>query len=297
MLVASLKKGTKYIVMDSSYYQNQVNRIEIEIADLQKKIADESKRENDYNRRIDSVNRTINKNTSASSLQSKQREIQGYQNYIYNCKSKIADYQKKIASKSADLGRRKQDLRKAEMSEQSKMQREQVDFQRKLKAEIKKQKSQLDFLISQNYSSNDDNTPKKIIEMEYDFFISHASEDKDDIVRDLAEALKANGFKVWYDEFELKIGDSLRRKIDNGLSKSKYGIVIISPSFVKKNWPEYELNGMVAREMNGHKVILPIWHKITKDEVLKFSPTLADKMALNTSIHTIDDIINSLKAL
>jgi len=71
------------------------------------------------------------------------------------------------------------------------------------------------------------------------------------------------------------------------LAKSKYGIVIISPWFVKKNWPEYELNGMVAKEMNGHKVILPVWHKITKDEVLKFTPTLADKMALNTSGHVV----------
>ncbi|GAA4776885.1 MULTISPECIES: toll/interleukin-1 receptor domain-containing protein [Flavobacterium] len=132
---------------------------------------------------------------------------------------------------------------------------------------------------------------------EFDFFISHASEDKDDIVRELAEALKENDFEVWYDEFELKIGDSLRKKIDSGLSKSRFGIVIISPSFVKKNWTEYELNGMVAREMNGHKVILPIWHKVSKDEVLKFSPSLADKMALNTSIHTIQDIVNSLKEL
>ena len=123
------------------------------------------------------------------------------------------------------------------------------------------------------------------------------SEDKDDIVRDLAEALRNNGFEVWYDEFKLKIGDSLRKKIDYGLSNANYGIVIISPSFVKKNWTEYELNGMVAREMNGHKVILPIWHKITKDEVLRFSPSLADKLALNTSIHTIDDIVENLKNL
>jgi len=99
------------------------------------------------------------------------------------------------------------------------------------------------------------------------------------------------------DKVELKIGDSLRKKIDYGLSNANYGIVIISPSFVKKNWTEYELNGIVAREMNGHKVILPIWHKISKDEVLKFSPTLADKLALNTSIHTIDDIVQNLKNL
>ena len=93
------------------------------------------------------------------------------------------------------------------------------------------------------------------------------------------------------------MGDSLRKNIDYGLSNSRYGIVIISPSFVKKNWPEYELNGMVAREMNGHKVILPIWHKISKDEVLQFSPTLADKLALNTSIHTIDDIVEQLTSV
>ena len=132
---------------------------------------------------------------------------------------------------------------------------------------------------------------------EYDVFISHASEDKDEVVRPLATALRNKGIKVWYDEFELKIGDSLRKKIDYGLSNANYGIVIISPSFVKKNWTEYELNGMVAREMNGHKVILPIWHKITKDEVLRFSPSLADKLALNTSIHTIDDIVENLKNL
>ena len=148
---------------------------------------------------------------------------------------------------------------------------------------------------AQNISKNQETA--LAINKQYDFFISHASEDKDDIVRDLAEALRNSGFEVWYDEFELKIGDSLRKKIDYGLSNANYGIVIISPSFVKKNWTEYELNGMVAREMNGHKVILPIWHKISKDEVLKFSPTLADKLALNTSIHTIDDIVQNLKNL
>jgi len=204
---------------------------------------------------------------------------------------------KQIATKSVDLGRKKQDLRKSEETVQKKLQRDQLDFQKRLEQDIQKQKSQLEFLVNQNYSSKIESNFEESDLKEYDFFISHASEDKEEIVRDLADALKENGFEVWYDEFELKIGDSLRKKIDNGLSKSRFGIVIISPSFVKKNWTEYELNGMVAREMNGHKVILPIWHKISKDEVLKFSPTLADKMALNTSIHTIQDIVNSLKEL
>lgn len=283
--------------MNSDYCQNQINRIEKDIADLQKKIADESKKENDKNRQIDSVNRSVTKNTSISTLRSKQSQIDRYQKDISDCRKKIADYQKKIADKSIELGKKKQDLRKAEINEQNKFRKEQLDFQKKLTQDIEEQKSQLDFLINQNYSSSDSTEVATEESKEYDFFISHATEDKDEIVRDLANALKENGFEVWYDEFELKIGDSLRKKIDQGLSKSRYGIVIISPSFVRKNWTEYELNGMVAREMNGHKVILPIWHKISKDEVLKFSPSLADKMALNTSIHTIDDIIKSLKEL
>lgn len=190
---------------------------------------------------------------------------------------------------------------KAQQEEQKKIQKEQLDFQRKLLHDIEEQKLKLSTLISMNYSSPNSPIESQSQEIgeskQYDFFISHASENKDEIVRELADVLVANGFQVWYDEFELKIGDSLRKKIDYGLSNSKYGIVIISPSFVKKNWTEYELNGMVAREMNGHKVILPIWHKITKDKVLKFSPTLADKMALNTSIHTIEDIVTQLKGL
>ncbi|CAA9202883.1 hypothetical protein FLA105534_04298 [Flavobacterium bizetiae] len=196
------------------------------------------------------------------------------------------------------MGKKKQDLRKSDDVEMKKQNKQQEDFQRSLQRKIEEQKIQLDTLINQNYSSKQILENEKILEVkQYDFFISHASEDKDDIVRSLADTLKENGFEVWYDEFELKIGDSLRKKIDSGLINSRFGIVIISPSFVKKNWTEYELNGMVAREMNGHKVILPIWHKISKDEVLKFSPSLADKMALNTSIHSTEEIINALKNL
>lgn len=282
--------------MNSLYYQNIVNRLEKEIADLQTKIATESKKEIDKNRQIDLVNRSITKSTSLSMLQSKQRQIQGYQRDILNIRLKIAEYQKKMAAKSSELGRVRQSLLKAQQNEQKKMQQEQLNFQREIQRSIEEQKAQLSRLISMNYiSSNqieDEGTEKQ-----YDFFISHASEDKNDIVRDLADALVKKDIKVWYDEFELKIGDSLRKSIDKGLVNSKYGIVILSPNFIKKNWTEYELNGMVAREMNGHKVILPIWHKITKDEVMRYSPTLADKMALNTATYTIDDIVSQLQSL
>ena len=124
----------------------------------------------------------------------------------------------------------------------------------------------------------------------YDVFICHATEDKDDIVRPLTNALIAEDLRVWYDEFELRIGDSLRRKIDNGLSRSRFGVVIISHSFFAKNWTQYELDGLVTREMTGEQVILPIWHQISKSEVIEKSPSLADKVARNTSEFTIDEI-------
>jgi hypothetical protein len=128
----------------------------------------------------------------------------------------------------------------------------------------------------------------------YDAFISHASEDKEKIVRPLAVALRKMGFYIWYDEFELRIGDSLRQSIDKGLVNSNFGIVILSNSFFSKNWPQYELNGLTAREIEGKKVILPIWHEITKAEILKFSPPLADKVAADTSKQTIKEIAKEI---
>jgi hypothetical protein len=83
--------------------------------------------------------------------------------------------------------------------------------------------------------------------MLYDVFISHANEDKDDIVRPLAKALEQKRVAVWYDEFSLSVGSSLRRSIDLGLAKSRCGVVVLSPHFFGKAWPEWELNGLVRR--------------------------------------------------
>ncbi len=132
---------------------------------------------------------------------------------------------------------------------------------------------------------------------EYDVFISHASEDKDAVVRPLAIALQNAGLSVWYDEFELKIGDSLRRKIDVGLAKSNFGIVVISRDFIKKGWTNYELDGLITRSVSGEQILLPIWHNITKQEVVDYSPSLADKVARNTAINTIDEIADEIASL
>ena len=129
----------------------------------------------------------------------------------------------------------------------------------------------------------------------YDAFISHASEDKQKFVRPLAEELTELGLKIWYDEFELKVGDSLRGSIDRGLVNSRYGIVVLSKNFFSKNWPQYELDGLTAREIDGRKVILPIWYGISKKDVLRYSPPLADKIAIDSSKKTIAEIAAELK--
>jgi hypothetical protein len=129
---------------------------------------------------------------------------------------------------------------------------------------------------------------------QYDVFISHASEDKDEVVRPLAISLQSKGLKVWYDEFELKIGNSLRQKIDKGLSNSRFGIVVLSKNFIQKGWTNYELDGIVTKSVSGEQIILPIWHNITKQEVINYSPSLADKVARNTATYTIDEIAEEI---
>lgn len=116
--------------------------------------------------------------------------------------------------------------------------------------------------------------------MLYDLFISHASEDKQDFVRPLAKKLRSLNIEVWYDEFSLKLGDSIRRSIDQGLSKSRFGLVVLSRNFFEKNWPKYELDGLVEKEINGtEKSLLFVWHNISHDEILDISPSLAGRVA------------------
>lgn len=132
---------------------------------------------------------------------------------------------------------------------------------------------------------------------EWDVFVSHATEDKEEVVRPLVNELESRGVRVWYDEFELRIGDSLRRKIDTGLARSRFGVVVLSRSFFAKNWPQYELDGLVTREMTGEQVILPLWHDITKAELIQQSPSLADKVARSTTEWTLAEIAEEIASI
>lgn len=134
--------------------------------------------------------------------------------------------------------------------------------------------------------------------MLYDVFISHASEDKEELVRPLAEELRRRSVEVWYDEFTLTAGSSLRRAIHAGLAKSRYGVIVLSPSFFGKAWPEWELNGLVQRHLTASQnVLLPIWHRIDREAVAAYSPSLADIVAARSDAGLTDVVDRLLRVI
>lgn len=209
-------------------------------------------------------------------------------------KPRKANINKEVARKSAELHRCERDLLREQEREQKKIDdaerkraQAQLAYKRALSRELSAQRE-----LTRKISAQPLDAEERM--KKYDIFISHACEDKEEFVRPLAQALQGLGVMVWFDEFELKVGDSLRRRIDEGLALSRYGVVVLSSAFFAKNWPQYELDGLVAREMTGTKVVLPIWHRVTKDEVLSYSPPLADKVALNSSVLSVEEIARSL---
>ena len=134
---------------------------------------------------------------------------------------------------------------------------------------------------------------------EYDVFVSHAYEDKESFVDEFVAALRNQGLKVWYDTDKLKWGSSLREEIDRGLTKSKYGVVVLSPNYINedKYWTKAELNGLFQVETINGKTILPIWHNLTKKQVVEYSPIIADRKAMTTALMTPEEIAAELKRL
>ena len=262
--------------------RSRIGSVQREITSLQKRLADVTGKQA---RTLSDISRTqsaISRTSSASSLKSKLRDIERLQR-------DVAKHEEEKARISRDISRKTEDLHRQQTALGREQEREQTRTMAKLEASLRR--AQDESARAALYTAP--HAPSRADE-DYDAFISHATEDKVEIARPLADALIARGRKVWYDEFALRVGDSLRRSIDKGLARSRFGIVVLSPSFFEKNWPQYELDGLVAKEIVGGKVVLPLWHKVSKDEVLKFSPTLADRVALHTATMTVDEIAEKL---
>lgn len=286
--------------MSLSTARGAVVRLQKEIADLRSKEAQEAKREGDLTARMIKASNDARTSRSISTATSKASEASRVSKDIASVQKRRADVSKSLASKTASLHRAQITLEKAEDAERKKLATAQKKADERRTKQLKLLEKEL---LAQRRSvqtmpltiaQSEPVDPPDSIRPNYDVFISHASEDKESFVRPFAGKLIAAGVTPFYDEMTLKWGDSLRRRIEEGLARSRFGVVVLSKHFFAKEWPQRELDGLVQLEMQGHSRILPIWHEISKDEVTRFSPMLADKLALNTALLTVDEIVAKL---
>lgn len=272
-----------YIARQIASVDREINTIEKSIHSIDTNISRKSKEANGILTKISREKDLKRVITYQKNLTKKNEEINKLEKDKSTKSKFLADKQKRKLDFQSKLNKEEQ----KERDKTKKEQKEMLSLQQQITREMEIQKIQ-------SLHSIDALKPQQIEQANYDVFVSHASEDKEEFVRDFVKCLQENGIRVWYDEFTLRVGDSLRRSIDNGLRNSRYGIVVLSEAFFSKEWPQRELDGLFAREINGEKVILPIWHKISKNEVLKFSPLIADMLALNTASFTIEEIAKQI---
>ena len=306
--------------MSLSMDRSSLSRLNREIADLRSKEAGEVKKAADAQKKVNSALDSARRASSASSATmhfgNAERESRTLQSALDN----QARYSAQAATKTHEAARlqdriakQEEDDRKKSLAAGEKRQRDdetrrRADEQRRKQAEtatraMQKRVEDLEAQVSNYLEERASTTPTfDVVAPEgedepYDVFISHASEDKEDFVDGLAAKAREVGLRVWYDRFALVWGDSIRRKIDEGLAGSYFGIAVLSPSFFAKEWTNYELDGLVEKASSGAGRLLPIWHKLTKDEVIKHSPSLANRLALNTAFKSTDEIVAELVTL
>lgn len=280
--------------MSVEQYQREVNSLDKDLADLEKKKAAADSKYADLQSKITSASASIKRTSSASTVKSKLHQIESW--------SKDAD---KKAKESADLGKKIADKRKKRNDAYGKLQKAEMQENKKRDSDIKNMRQMYEARIEEltkatvvpvvlhngNSASDSGET--------YDVFISHAWEDKEGFVDEFVVELEKLGIKVWYDRQRIKWGDSMRARIDEGLKKSKFGIAVISPDYIAdgKYWTKAELDGLFQLESVNGKMLLPIWHNITKQQVMNYSSIIASRLAMTTASMTAEEIAKEMQSL
>lgn len=275
--------------MGVEQYQRKVNSLDKEIADLEKKKAEEDRKAADNHKKASRV--SVSKNASESMIKSKMRQIENYEEKARKAEAASADYGKKISDKRTKRNDAYLKLQKEEQNERKKQEKSIENMKRVYEQRI----SELESLRLSKVKNEFLETVSGE-EPEYDVFVSHAWEDKADFVEAFVQALKDREIKVWYDKSKIKWGDSMRARIDDGLRKSKFGVAILSPNYIAegKYWTKAELDGLFQMESINGKTLLPIWHNLTKKQVMNYSPILASKLAMTTATMTAEEIADEL---
>lgn len=277
--------------MSVEQYQKTVNSLDKDIADLEKKKAALDKKAAEEQRKA--ANITISKNASATTIKSKQKQRDAHLAAANKASTESATIAKKIADKRKKRNDAAVQLQKEEAKVQKKQDRAVKQMQQSYERRIEELQMHS---VSVNLPASSE---KECALPEYDVFVSHAWEDKAEFVDEFVDELRKLGVKVWYDTSEIKWGDSMRARIDDGLKKSKFGVAVLSPDYIRdgKYWTKAELDGLFQLDSINGKTLLPVWHKLTKKEVMEYSPIIGSKLAMTTAAMTPAEIAAELLSL
>ena len=281
--------------MSVEQYQKTVNTLDKEIADLEKKRATLDSKCADLKKKIGDAEVAIRKTKSASTVKSKLNQISTWQKEESRKASESANIGKKISEKRTKRNDAYKKMQKAQLDEEKKKDKRMKSMQVSYENRVKELTNQLSVkhLIPETIHTYVESNE------EYDVFVSHAWEDKEGFVDEFVAELEKLDIKVWYDKQRIKWGDSMRARIDDGLKKSKFGIAVISPDYIAdgKYWTKAELDGLFQLESVNGKMLLPIWHNITKQQVMNYSPIIASKLAMTTASMTAEEIAKEMQSL
>jgi len=125
----------------------------------------------------------------------------------------------------------------------------------------------------------------------YDFFISHASADKECIVNGLVSLLEKSGCRVWYDQNEIDMGNSINNEISDGLKESFSLVLIITESFIQSKWCHYELGGYA---MSQKRRIIPIIFNLSNESLIHILQLIGNQKYFKVENQSSEDIANLL---
>lgn len=275
--------------MSISIIQNKIKRKRDSINDLRKKWSSEKEKEARARKDINTIKMRLAKTKSTSSQKSKLSKLDRLEKRLQSSVEEQTNINKRLQKEEKLLTDYEIQLLKEQEKESKKMEKIQTVREFNITRNQENINSQLS-LLKEKYQELTQEM-NHASESFYDVFISHATEDKDELVRPLANKLEDYNLKVFYDENTFKIGDSKFETINNGIKNSKFGIIVLSSHFLDKPWPKYEYTGFITREVEEEKkIILPIWHNVSSDQVREFNPNLYDKFALKTSEDSVEEM-------
>lgn len=129
-----------------------------------------------------------------------------------------------------------------------------------------------------------------------DVFLCHAWDDRKGVAKELHDILEAKGVSVWFSEKDVLLGSTLLREIDKGLANSRIGIVLVTPSFLKRikgaGIADKELSALLARDL-----LVPIVHNTTFEDLREVSPLLGSRSGLSTIEESLEDVAAKIAEL